>query len=91
MQALAETSLEVLRQMNEGQDSPAQLDCGLQLLLQLQSERLGSETNINSSNTCCIRLFIECQVSRLDQMAFMHMASCMPVLYLVWKILRQGV
>lgn len=80
MQALAETSLEVLRQMNEGEDSPAQLDCGLQLLLQLQSWRLGSEAKIDSSSTCCIRLFVECQVNRLGQMGFMHMTSCMPIL-----------
>ena len=77
MQALAETSLEVLRQMTEGEDSPAQLDGGLQLLLQLQSWHLGSKAKTDGSNACCIRLFIECQVSRLDQMAFINLTFCM--------------
>ena len=69
-QALAETSLELLRQVSEGGDSPVQLDSGLQLLLQLQSQRLGSKAKHSSSSTCCIGLFIETQVSRPSQVAF---------------------
>lgn len=70
MQALAETSLELVRQVNEGKDSPGQLDSGLLLLLQLQSQHLGSKAKEGSSRTCCIGLFIETQVSRASQVPF---------------------
>lgn len=80
MQALAETSLELMRQVNEAGDSPAQLHSGLHLLLQLQSRRLGSKVKDGSSNACCIRLFIETQVSRPSQVAFCaHTTSCQPM------------
>ena len=72
MQALAETTLELVRQLNEGGDSPAQLESGLQLLLQLQSRRLGSKARDGSGSSCCIRFFIETQVSRLARWHFMH-------------------
>lgn len=76
MQALAETSLELVRQMNEGGDSPGQLDSGLQLLLQLQCRHLGSKAKDGSSSTCCIGLFIVTQVSRPSQVTCAHTTSC---------------
>lgn len=65
LQALTQTSLQVLGQLNEGKDSPAQLDNGLQLLLHLQ--HLNSKVKDGSSNTCCVALFIEHQVSKPGQ------------------------
>ena len=63
MQALAETSLQLVSQLNEGENSPVRLDSGLQLLVQLQSRHLSSKAK-DGSDTCCIEFFIKTQVSK---------------------------
>lgn len=67
LQALADTSRQVMSQLNDGRDSSAQLDSGLQLLLHLQSQQLNSKAKDGSTSTCCIAFFIASQVSRPSQ------------------------
>lgn len=77
LQALADTSLQVVSQLNDGRDSSAQLDNGLQLLLHLQSQHLNSKVKDGSTSTSCIAFFIASQVSKHSQ-AHVHAGDMLP-------------
>ena len=65
MQALAQTSSDVLKQLLEERDTGVQLESGLQLLLQLQMHwptGLGPHT---TQTACCLNSYIAAKVSIL--------------------------
>ena len=62
MQALGETSIQLLHQLNAAVDTPLQLESGLQLLLQLQSHQMSGSGADGRTVDCCIKSFIDAQV-----------------------------
>ena len=62
MQALAETSLKMLKQLIEGRDTAACLEAGLQVVLQVQVQWPDGIGAASTSQPCCLQSFIQAKV-----------------------------
>ena len=64
MQALAETSLKMLKQLIEGRDTAACLEAGLQVVVQVQVQWPDGIGAASTSQPCCLQSFIQAKVKR---------------------------